>query len=120
VNVSVGYARARGDANLATQESRLSAAGATRIIVDRSPAGPPETWPGLVQLLRTIDRDTVLVASIDRLGRTQAELNAAVGWILSSGSTVRIAGELGSLVQADKLLTLLLALPRPTAGPNRS
>lgn len=81
----IGYARvstarqADEGTSLATQQERLKAAGAERIIEDGGRSGATTDRPGLRELQAAVrPGDTVLVTRLDRLGRSTRDLLSIV------------------------------------------
>jgi DNA invertase Pin-like site-specific DNA recombinase len=86
----LGYARATGGAGeLAARVRELTAAGCTRVYTDE-PAGQRSWRPQLAACLTSLrPGDTLVVASLDQLGRSQRELFTVVDDVRRRGSGLR-------------------------------
>ena len=84
----IGYARvstarqADAGTSLKTQRRRLQESGAERVIEDGGRSGATTDRPGLAELRAAVrPGDTVLVTTLDRLGRSTKDLlNIVEGW----------------------------------------
>src|ERR1700722_12376962 len=86
----VGYARATGEADeLAARVRELTAAGCARVYTDEQ-AGRQSRRPKLAACLTSLQPgDTLAVASLDQLGRSQRELFALVDDVRRRGAGLR-------------------------------
>lgn len=91
----IGYARvsttaqAKDGTSLDTQRAALTAAGATRVFAE-AVSGKKAHRPELDAMLDYLrEGDTVLVASLDRMGRTMADLVALVNKLQDRGINFR-------------------------------
>jgi DNA invertase Pin-like site-specific DNA recombinase len=87
----VGYAQASGTASdLAAQVRELMSAGCARVCTDEEAGGRSGRPPALTACLEAFRRgDTLVVASLDQLGRSQRELIAAVLDVRRRGAGLR-------------------------------
>lgn len=82
----IGYSRVSTlDQNPVSQQDKLTAAGCSRIFVDRftgTKASRPE-WDRCRDMLRA--GDTLVITRLDRLGRSTKDLLAIASWLNESG-----------------------------------
>src|ERR1700722_9717399 len=90
----VGYARATGGAgDLAARARELAQAGGGRVYTDEQ-AGRQTGRPQLAACLTSLrPGDTLVVASLDQLGRSQRELFALVDDVRRRGAGLRSLSE---------------------------
>ena len=122
---TLGYATAGGPAaDLADQLAELAASGvdSRRIFTDRAAGSADKMRPGLIALLSYArPGDAVVVVSLDRLGRTSAEVAHIVADLTGRAITVRcLANGLDTAsVTGQAVAEVLTALAALDAVPDR-
>ena len=92
--ITFGYARvSTQDQDLSAQVEALEAAGATKIYREKI-SGVRADRPQLAKLMASLQpRDVVLVAKLDRLGRSTRELLDLIDRIGKAGAVFRSLGD---------------------------
>lgn len=107
----VGYARVSSiDQNLARQEEELSKYGVDRVYKDKL-SGKDTNRPKLQEMLNYVrEGDTVVVHSVDRLGRNAKDLHIIVDDLKERGVGIKFIKEgIDTCTDAGKLIFTILA-----------